>query len=460
MATGGSIRDIGSRLELFVDDWLIETLHDASLKLHHPVPHEAVLHFRAPWEGADTHYVTMLQFGGEFRAYYYSHRQGRELVVAVATSSDGVAWQRPNLGIHEWDGSRENNIIWIGDLAETFAPFVDTNPGSDPAQRFKAVAAVNVPGANRVKERWPVLVPFVSADGYRWRQLRDEPILTDGAFDSQNLIYWDAYRGHYVAFYRDFIERDSTGMDRIRGIKWAVSKDWLNWPDGQWLDYGGAPLEHFYTNAAISYFRAPHLYLAFPMRFIPERTLLAEHPEVGVSDGIFMSSRDGLHWDRRFREAFLRPGRDREAWTDRTNGIAWGILPTAPDELSIYWIDHFRHPSVRLRRGTLRLDGFASLNAGYGGGEMITRPLQFAGRELALNFATSAAGSVRAELQNAAGQPYPGFALADSAEMYGDFIEKSMSWRGGSSVAALAGQPVRLRLVLRDADVFSLRFRP
>jgi hypothetical protein len=129
-----------------------------------------------------------------------------------------------------------------------------------------------------------------------------------------------------------------------------------------------------------------------------------------------MTSRDGLHWDRRFMEAFLRPGLDPENWNERNMYAGVGIVPTGPAEMSIYYLEHFRHPSARLRRATLRADGIVSINAPYAGGELVTRPLTFGGDELAINYATSAAGSVRVELQDAEHRPLDGYGLADSVD--------------------------------------------
>ena len=450
------MREIGNRRELFVDGWLIERLEGATRVLHSPTPREVAIQFDAPWEGPVSFYPVMLEVDGQYRTYYrglYGDGKGEE-VAAVAISSDGIHWDRPHLGLIAWEGSTDNNIIWQGPGSHNFTPFVDANPAASADQRFKAVGRVKVNG------RWG-LAPFVSADGYRWRKLREELIITDGAFDSQNLVYWDTYRKHYVAFYRDFYKtQGETGLfEGIRGIKVATSPDFLHWTPGQWLDYGGAPLEHFYTNATVSYFRAPHLYLAFPKRFVPDRQVVPSHPAAGLSDAVFMSSRDGLHWDRSFLEAFVRPGRDLENWTERNIGVAWGILQTAPDELSLYWVEHYRHPTCRLRRGTLRLDGFVSVKAPYAGGEMVTHPLTFAGRELTVNYATSAVGSVQVELQQADGTPVEGHTLAESIPLIGDEIEAVVRWQGVSDVSALAGQPVRLRFVMKDADLYSLRFQ-
>ena len=118
----------------------------------------------------------------------------------------------------------------------------------------------------------------------------------------------------------------------------------------------------------------------------------------------------------------------------------------------------WRDDQHRLRRYSIRLDGFVSLHAPLSGGELITKPLTFTGTRLFINYATSAAGSVRIELQDAAGEPLKGLSLVDSEEMYGDSLEQRVSWKDGSDLASLVGQPIRLRISLRDADIYSFRF--
>ncbi len=99
------------------------------------------------------------------------------------------------------------------------------------------------------------------------------------------------------------------------------------------------------------------------------------------------------------------------------------------------------------------------MHAGYEPGELVTRPLEFSGKELVINFATSAAGTVRVEIQDVAGNPVPGFALVDCPEIFGDQLERSVAWKSGEDVSMLVGKPVRLRFVLQDADLYSIRFR-
>ncbi len=87
------------------------------------------------------------------------------------------------------------------------------------------------------------------------------------------------------------------------------------------------------------------------------------------------------------------------------------------------------------------------MNAPLSGGEFVTKPIRFQGSRLLLNHSTSAAGSIRIEVQNENGQPIPGFALADAPELYGDSLEQPALWKDGSDMKQLAGKVVRLRFV-------------
>jgi hypothetical protein len=235
------------------------------------------------------------------------------------------------------------------------------------------------------------------------------------------------------------------------------------------MSFGETPYEHLYTSQTHPYFRAPHIYVVLPMRFLPGRKVLTEAQarSLGVDPGyasdcaeaVFMTSRGSNVYTRTFMEGFIRPGLDLGNWASRAGLTALGVVPTGLGEMSLYKQAHYAQPSCHLVRYTLRTDGFTSVHAPYAGGEFRTRAFAFAGTELVLNFSTSAAGSVFVEVQTAEGKPVPGFTMADATELIGDDLERVVSWKGGSDLGKLSGQPIRLRLKMNDADLYSLRFR-
>ena len=236
----------------------------------------------------------------------------------------------------------------------------------------------------------------------------------------------------------------------------ATSPDFLEWLPGEWLKYTDAPPEQLYTNQVMPYYRAPHIYLGFPTRIVPDRG--------AITEGLFMSSRDGRTFHR-FREAFLPPGMNRDRWGNRSNYIWYGLIetpsdvPGGADELSLYAIEHYYEGNEnRVRRFTLRMDGFVSIHAPMAGGDVLTRPITFLGERLVVNVSTSAAGSLHVGIEEVDGSPIPGYTLAECDVIWGDSIEYPVTWNQSPDVHSLQGRPVRLRFSLRDADLFSFRF--
>ena len=481
--------DIGNRLELFVDDCLVERTRGAERRLHHPTTREVVMVHDAPWEGSGCGYHTVFRDGDLYRMYHHAWdlrvvdgrlTEPHEFLTGYAESTDGIHWQKPELGLFEFAGSRKNNIVWRGVGTHNFCPFKDTNPDCAPDAAYKAVGGVGTEGLNA----------FKSPDGIHWSRMSETPIITQGAFDSQNLAFWDTVRGQYRCYLRDF-RRASTRASNLtepsppglRDIRTCTSQDFLTWTEPVWLEYPGAPAEQLYTNQIKPYYRAPHIFIGLPARYVergwsPSMEALpdAEHRRgrataeerygTALTDALLMCSRDGITFQR-WREAFLRPGVERTgSWAYGDNYIAWHVvetrphLPGAPNELSLYATENYWvGPASRLRRYTLRLDGFVSVYAPARGGELVTKPLVFEGSELVLNFSTSAAGSLRVEVQHESGQPLAGRTAADCDEVFGDEIERVVTWKGGGRLDDLADRPVRLRFVMQDADLYSLRFR-
>jgi hypothetical protein len=465
--------DLGSRRELFVDDFLIDRLSGTGeLRLHSPDRREVVMVHDRPWEGSGCGYHTVFRDGDVCRMYYVggqlTNEDGSNLVngpfyACYAESKDGLHWHRPELGLVEAAGSRKNNVIWSAPGFDNVAVFKDPNPVCRHGEEYKAVSS----GKGG-------LYALRSSDGTHWAYLADQPIITKGRFDSQNLAFWDPIRKHYWCYLRNF----HNGM---RDIRVATSSDFRTWTEPVMLRYVDSPDEQLYTNQVAPYYRAPHLFVGFPTRYVERawspgvaalpdrkhreaRMKFSSRYGTAVTEGLFMTSRDGRTF-RRWGEAFIRPGIERQHnWLYGDGYQNWGLLetasadPGAPPELSLYVTEDGWKRPTRLRHYTMRIDGFVSLHAPLKGAEAVTRPFRFTGNQLSLNLSTSAAGSLRVELQDAAAQAIPGHALGDCDEIFGDSLDKRVTWHGQPDLGRLAGKPIRLRLVLRDADLYSLQF--
>lgn len=451
---------VGDRLEPMVDTYLIDAFSGgAGLQLNRPQPQEIALRFTKPWEGNISYYFTVIPEDWGYRMYYrgadfslLDKKVSHPEFICVAESRDGKTWTKPKLDIASFGAEKRTNIVWTGFPSHNLTPFKDQNPDCKPEARYKAVGGNFKVG----------LKAYHSADGLHWQLTQEEPIIFGPPFDSQNLAFWDPNVGKYVAYVREFYKR---GKARVRGIMRATSDDFLHWTKPRWLNFGDAPHEHLYTNAVTHHPGAPHIYVGFPKRFMPERRP-DHHDAPAVSDTVFMSSRDGKKWNRWF-EALIPPGPQPSRWVNRNNHVAWGLisLPSdrtdAPDELNLFSAEGYYVGPCELRRYTLRQSGFVSVRAGGEPGEMVTKPLVFdKPSALVVNAATSAAGTIKFELQHASGRTIKGFKLADCDAFYGDTLSHTVTWQGEASLDKLKDKPVRLRAWLQDADLYSIQFVP
>lgn len=468
------VLDIGSRLELFIDDYIIDRLSGkAEVRLHHPEPKEIAIDHDRGWEGLHSIHHSIFKDGDLYRMYYRG-----EGCYAYAESDDGIHWRRPELGIYEhWSTkSKSNNIVLPSSSPKAF--FKDENPDIPPDERYKALQLR--PWEER-EEAELGLYALKSADGIHWERMSPEPVITDGLFDSQNLAFWDSERGEYRAYWRIYPEE-------IRSIRTARSRDFIHWEDQADLRYVDSPREQLYTNQIKPYYRAPHIVIGFPVRYIdrgwsesmralPQLQEREKRAKEGIerrgtgragtalTESLLMASRDRVMFER-WNEALLRPGIERPGtWDYGQQYIAWSLVETesalegAPNELSLYATESYRTGTTRLRRYTLRIDGFVSASAPMSGGELVTKPLTFTGDKLVLNFSSSAAGGIQVGILDKDGQPIPGFEIEDSPPIFGDSIERVVPWEGGRELSSLQGKHIRLRFVLKDADLYSLQFK-
>lgn len=445
--------EIGNRRELFVDNWLVDTAIGASLRLNPPQRREVVLQMDQPWEGGGSGIYSVVFQDGDvcrmfYRATFPDKEDGGNEGCAYAESVDGIHWERKNLGLIQYK-NQDTNMVITGDAGHNFSPFIDANPDCPPEERYKAVAG----------HRPRVLTGFKSPDCLHWEKIREEPLMSKGAFDSHNLAFYDTNLKQYVCYSRYFEtggakDELSTG---VRAIQRTVSDDFLNWSDPEPNRYEtGVPLEHFYTNATVQCPGAEHLYLAFPMRFMHERHKILEHTKVGVSDNVIISSRDGVNWSRPFLESWVRPGLDQRNWTQRNLIVAQGILETG-DDFSMFINENYSWDSAYIRRVTVPRFRFGSMHAGRRGGVLLTKPILFEGGKLSINYATAAPGSIRVGIVDEGGWPLARYSAEDCDVIYGDELERAVTWRGQSDLSFLRGKKVQFKFELIDADLYMLQ---
>lgn len=477
--------NIGSRRELFVDESLIDKLNGLELRMHLPVKKEVVMVYDQPWEGSGSGYQVVFRDGDIIRMYYTAaqltntdgtKKGGHPSYGCYAESKDGIHWVKPDLGLFEFEGSKQNNIMWSMPRFDNFTPFKDPNPACKSDEIYKAVG-VGVGG----------LFAFKSTDGIHWSYLSDKPIITKGKFDTQNNAFWDSVRKQYWCYIRDF--HDSTGVSTnntktgVRDIRVATSTDFLNWSEPQLIKFIDSPDVALYTNQIVPYYRAPHLFLGFPTQYVDRKFSPAamqalpdpEHRQKRISfmsrygtvltNGLFMTSYDGSVFHR-WDEPFLPIGPERSNnWVYGDGYQSLGLLETpaednsASNEISFYAGEGHWKDSPILRRYSIRLDGFVSLHAGGKAGGLTTKKLKFSGNALTLNFATSAAGSILVEMQDENGNPFPGFSFSECDDLFGDTVERTVTWKNNSDLSSLEGKTVRICFSIRDADLYSLKFK-
>ena len=472
----GQTLEIGSRLEPFMDHFLIKEMDNTALRLHRPVPANLVLH-NQPGYLPLYNGMSVIHDGPVYLLYYSAANR-----LGVLESHNGRDWFRPAVGL--LTGNTPDTNLVKTTTSELMIPadeplpevFLDTRPDIPANQRYKAFT-LDERGSTKVH-------CWVSGNGKIWEKYQDEPIIETrlyGAFDGFESMFWSGSENCYVLYIRYYLRGETTEEGR-RSIARMTSPDFKTWSQPRPMTFGDdglTPPEHHYQNQTSPYFRAPHIYVALSSRFMQGRSAFDAEPERArqlklardsqqiedwltsdISETVVMTTRGGTHYDRAFMEGFVRPGLGDENWTTRSNYALRGIVPTGPGEMSLYVSRHNALPSVHIRRYTLRLDGIGSVHASYRTGRMVTHPVTFNGTRLVINYSTSAAGSIRVGLLNQDGLPIPGFDTNRCIPLIGDHLKQVVHWRDATDLSSLQSQPLRLVFEMQDADLYSLQFTP
>jgi hypothetical protein len=500
------VRDIGGHKELFIDEAPIAALKNVRLTMNSPYQdHEPVLLPETPWEYRIHPYATVMKEGDTFRMWYlayewdppagvslpvtgtsedaarfWQHTRGR---LCYAESDDGVHWVRPNLGLVEFRGSRDNNILGPSEhdpirQAGWNGGTVFKDPTAPPERQYKLWSEIKV-----AEEGKSGLSSFYSADGLQWTPYANNPI--GGHCDCLNVVFWDERIQQYVGYSRLWTA-DSLG-DRYRAVRRLVSPDFLHWQEtgavlaADEIDLAipvnrqrqSRQIMDFHGNCVFKYPGTSDAYLALPEVWWhwstnPFPAAGRDQEKMGgfpdTVDVQLATSRDGIQWQRAGgRNPFLRLGPPDAG--DSKMIYAFTQPVQVGDELWIYY-GGFRYgisEGVALKRGAyfrarLRLDGFISADAPYEGGELVTVPLRFQGERLQLNADTSAGGAIRVQLEDESGDPLAGYDMSQADEVNGNSVRHIVSWGGRPHVGELAGRVVRLRFLMNGCKLYSFQF--
>lgn len=466
-----SVVELTNAKQLFVDDWLIEkstgmqrTFFAAKKNGGNPllVPEK-------PWE------IPSVLLSGSviydprrtedrFRMWHlcytpkhdakFSGFKSKEGCIAYAISADGLYWIRPALGLHEYQGSKDNNIVIIGPYG--FPGVIFDPRDTDPGRRYKAHARTSRGHT-----------AYFSPDGIHWSQPQE--IQLDG-YDRSS-IHWDPVRQNWMASTKSWY-RTAPGADIWRGRGYQASDDFLNFREKSVFLVGTTP-ESGELCYALEPFYYESMYLGIWARY--------RHEPDGLLDPQLAISRNGLNWERPCDDSLipltpLPSGfvRHKTAGSPETGvdafdpGVPWdygnnNINILGPlrvkDELWFYYSgrssDHRTSPQTgAIGLATMRLDGFASMNTAEQG-TIVTRPLRLGDGPLRLN-ADASKGEIRVEILDTDQEPIGPFSAANAQPLTTDHLRHEVRWAGGADLSMLKGRTVRLRLTLHNAHLYAV----
>ena len=405
-----------------------------------------------------------------------------EHMTLYGTSTDGVHWDTPEVGLYEWNGSRSNNVAFDSDDANLCHVIRDEGE-PDPRRRYKGLFS-----DGDHMDRYPGL----SADGFQWEISHGPPI---PSHDTSTLVH-DAIASRFLAIVKhrtewgrsaflstspDFdqwtdpelvLHTDEIDQENRKRRIWAVVDDpaYLSPPVVDGREY----LAQLYMMPVLPY---EGLYVGFPLLFNPSGADGSQNNHTGINQVELAVSHDAREWERVAERAIFV---GVEPWEGGANfGNAQVALCGAPvvrdEEIWIYHIacrfrghrdlfahldpsiynDDFFDPTTVICRALLRRDGFVSLDASPAGGEVTTRPFVWKEGSLFVNANIAAGGELTVEVVDASSlSPLQDWSAGDCRALTGDQLSGEVKWGVGNS-PSFGERPVCLRFQLRSASLYS-----
>ena len=474
------LHDFGTEKQILFDDDLVEEKRGFTLAINPPQrsEHPALLPDK-PWDaGGVSHSSVVVGENGEHKMWYYGVAPERKShAMCYATSADGVTWEKPELGLFEYEGSKQNNIV-----APRIHAGVFEDPHEAPERRYKmigsdgskwGITSVNCGGARfryfkGELETWDyqAVVGSHSPDGIHWTPY-DEAVMP-WYTDTHNVAFWDESLQRYVAYVRwnEHLyvneEGKQVGSFDYRAIARSESPDFSRFPEPVKVhepdfslveddDLSGGGL---YNTAAIKYPYAAKAYLIFTSAY---------HHTSDTLDIQLATSRDGIDFDR-WLDPFVRLG-VAGRFDSQSLYMGPGLIPSG-DELFFYYSGHSNRHDLDVGHsqpgcvGRLRVrrDGFASQDADKEESTLTTVPFVLEGDRLQVNMDASSRGWLQVEILDASGHTLWGYSKAEADRLHFNDVAQTASWSGASDLSALRGRNVRLRFVGQWVKLYAFQF--
>ena len=454
-------------VQLFVDYDRVDAMQNIR-RTYHSVekhPQNPVIRKVEPWETERGTWGSIIYDQEEkiFKAWYggESGRQKESIpgslsschVLCYATSRDGVHWDRPRLGMYDAFGTKENNVVIGDDRLDGLCHWESLHKDPfdpNPERRYKAI------GWSSYDWNGPMsgIYSMCSLDGLHWN-LSPEPIVhfhprpgtNDlGPIGDAQAMMVDTLKKRYVAFLR-----------RSPNRVFSVSEDFVTWtpPAISMKPRDGASLYN-------------HMGFVYGDHYLGQLSYLnSQDTSNTLMDVRLITSRDGEVWERLDTGKPLIGLGDIGEW-DRYNLRLTGAPPIRVGN-KLYF--YYRHTANRhtpyvgkdttdqaggLGLATLRLDGFASVAAGFDGGQLTTKPFRFAGDELQVN-AKADFGQLTVEVLDEKGQPLPDYTRDACLPMSADGVEQPIRWKESKSLTQLKDRSICLRFYLKNVQLYAYR---
>jgi len=511
MIYDAAMLNIGREKQVFVDDLVVESAENVCRTWHEPVRarEEPVLVRDKPWEHITCFSCNGWQVirdpkDGLFKCWYMEWKKpdvkagefavGKSVFnLLYAESEDGIQWRKPALGIQRV-GGRDTNVT----IPNAYNLGLVLDPDEpDEGKRFKALYTEAMPGEDGAN-----MTAATSADGIHWTPLSQRP-----TFGRQGYRLDDVIILHYDPFGRLFV------MNTRHYDMYAIARNLKNPTAGQWcppyypLDWRRVNKRRIWQaeSSDLVHWTEPYPVLPiedglddldecfyglcqFPVGSVTIGFLNILHYVPNTMCVRLVYSRNGKTWDHlNKRQPFISP-RGEGAWD--ANMVT---IPSKPvevgDELYVFhggslnhhdwWITGAREGlkvpeatditrvSYALGLANLRLDGFASLDAGPARrGILITRPVISEGSRLVVNARCKDGGSVAAEVVDIHDEVLPGFSREECDVFRGDDVRHTFSWKGqpeipvGSTERAQYPNPEiprfrKVRFFMEKAELYS-----